>query len=181
MLPERAVDALDHRQRGVRTDLVAAVVVVGEIGDREIRQSAFGPRGRTASPPSTRRPCRSGGAGPPGPASLWPTEAHRTRRSRPGRAATGPSTVSVSGTPGSSAISHGTLTLCGDAAAEDEIVDAGGRRPVRSIISNSVGAVRRSPFSRSRKSRRNCPNPSSRSPRSRRRSTRPSSGRASIP
>ncbi len=33
---ERTVDALDHRQRRVRTDLVTAVVVVGEVRDREV-------------------------------------------------------------------------------------------------------------------------------------------------
>ena len=35
---ERTIDTLDHRQRRMRTDLVTAVVVVGEVRDREVRE-----------------------------------------------------------------------------------------------------------------------------------------------
>ena len=41
-VPERAIDAIDHRQRGVRADFVPAVVVVREVGDREIPERAAG-------------------------------------------------------------------------------------------------------------------------------------------
>ena len=143
----------------MRTDLVAAIVVVGEVRDGEVGQRPRRPAGPRAARRSRHRPCRSGGAGRPCPPSFCAV-GRRAPTKSPRHSIDGPSTVSVSGTPGSAAISPGMSDAVRDVAAEDEVVEAGracGPRARPSRTASAPAAGRRSAGAGSRGRTRRSP------------------------
>ena len=102
-LAEHAVDALDDRQRRDRSDLVADVIVVGEVGDGEVRQRASRRPGRTASRRVDASSMPKRWSSRPSRPALCPCGVRVPTKS-PSESTDGPSTVSVNGTPGSAAM-----------------------------------------------------------------------------
>ena len=107
---EGVVDALDDREGGMRTNLVADKVVVGEVGDGQIGERVIA--GKVASNAAGRSIVH---AEPMHGATLVVSEL-RPRGAPDDEVAQaeqrGPDTVRCSGTPGSRARSHGTFTEC---------------------------------------------------------------------